>query len=166
MPSSFVWSCRNIATRHNLSQDGVRLALTVLLRESETAANPPRIPRQANIWTVHRNDGFLSGPLHPGEFHAGFLDVHYRADLLASFFKVCVQDIAQTRFIINEQGCLNCLRNISVFADGVSRRRNSNILALCDEAKVMCVAGTRRRRHHLRCLHCSLKSYGHLFFTA
>jgi hypothetical protein len=40
MPSLCAWSCRNIATRHNLSQDGVRIALTEICSPKDRITIP------------------------------------------------------------------------------------------------------------------------------
>ena len=62
MTSLFVWSCRHIAMRHNLSQDGVRLTLTkfeVIFYRSEDnqafIAEVPEIPGCAGDGKTHRD---------------------------------------------------------------------------------------------------------------
>ena len=50
----FVWSCRNIAMRHNLSQDGVRLALTIIAATTGKRTNCS--PAQARIQVPRCSD--------------------------------------------------------------------------------------------------------------
>jgi hypothetical protein len=46
----FVWSCRNFAVRRNISQDGVRLALTEKAREKY----PERLRKRIRIGVIRK----------------------------------------------------------------------------------------------------------------